>query len=159
MGKKRKEPFGRPTKYRPEFCQDLIDHMSKGYSYETFGAALYDKYGKEFGVHKDTLYEWEKEHSDFSDAKKVAFMKCQQEWEELGIKGTQGSFIAFSGSTWIFNMKNRFKWRDRSDIELNGALEVTKGNDIQKLFKDPDTAAQIHQIALKLSQTDEPSET
>jgi hypothetical protein len=100
--------MGRPTKYKPEYCQMLIKHMSQGYSYETFGAIV--------DVDRDTLYHWEKLFKDFSDAKRKAFLKCQHFWEKQGIdclitpKG-----ITFASSSWIFNMKARFKWKDGNE--------------------------------------------
>lgn len=85
--------------------------MSDGYSFETFGAIA--------GVAKDTLYKWAEKHDDFADAKKRAFLECQLFWERLGIDGVRGKYEGFSAATWIFNMKNRFQWRDRQDIEVS----------------------------------------
>ena len=52
--------FGRPTLYRPEYCQLVIDHMAKGYSLTTFAGLI--------GVAPDTVYEWIKVHSAFSES-------------------------------------------------------------------------------------------
>lgn len=61
-------PGGRPTKYKPEFCAMLIEHMKK-YSFESFAGL------DEVDVHKETLYEWANAHPEFSEAKKKAFSK------------------------------------------------------------------------------------
>ncbi len=53
--------MGAPTKYLPEYCAKLLQHMKEGGSFEGFAP--------EIGVHRDTLYEWTKVHKDFSDAK------------------------------------------------------------------------------------------
>jgi len=109
MTTKKKSNAGRPTKYKPEYCDRLIEWMSKGMSFETFG--------HEVGVVKDTLYGWVREYPEFSDAKKRAFLAAQVFWEKMAIdhmvspNGEDG--FTFNTSSWIFNMKNRFKWRDR----------------------------------------------
>lgn len=100
---------GKPSLYKPEYCQMLIEHMKQGYSYETFAVDI--------GVHRDTLYEWEKVHPEYSDTKKRAVLASQKQWEEWGIKGLwntsgQGTHENLNTTLWIFNMKSRFKWRD-----------------------------------------------
>ena len=62
MAKKPKaNPVGRPTEYKPEYCQMLIDHGRKGYSFEAFGGVVC--------VSKQTLYSWCKSFPEFLDAK------------------------------------------------------------------------------------------
>ena len=120
---------GRPTTYEDRFCDLLIDHMTKGYSFESF-AAITD-------TCKDTLYEWVKVHPEFSDAKKRATDKSRLFWEKVGIenivnietmeKDESGSFTAvkksLNSAAWIFNMKNRFKddWKDKHETEFIGS--------------------------------------
>ena len=99
---------GQPTKYKPEYCQELIDHMAKGYSFESFAGIC--------NVDRDTIYEWAKVQPSFSDAKKRAFEQSRLFWERLGIAGSLGS-PNFNATPWIFNMKNRFNWTDRQQIE------------------------------------------
>ena len=111
--------MGAPSKYKKEFCQMLITHMSKGLSFECFDA------GK--GIVKDTLYNWTKKHKAFSDAKKRGELLCQKFWEKMGISGMlnlpviyNGKLIQpknFNAAIYIFNMKNRFGWTDRHTIQ------------------------------------------
>lgn len=111
---------GRPTDYKEEYCEMLIEHMSKGYSYTTF-AAIVD-------CNLDTLYNWEKLNPTFSEAKKIAFNKCQIFWERLAIENTMTTKNGgLNTGLWIFNMKNRFKWTDR--------VEVEAGDESKKLIK------------------------
>lgn len=116
---------GRPSKYKPEFDEMLIEHMSKGFSYETFAAVV--------NVNRDTIYQWEKDYPNFSDAKKTAFDQCQMFWEKLGIDNilnvsesesfgegqSSSKSTSLNASAWIFNMKNRFKWKDRQADEAD----------------------------------------
>lgn len=92
--------------------------MSVGGSYETFGAYLGEKYGSEMMVSKQTLYDWEKKHPEFLDSKKRGFACSQLFYEQVGIKGMMGEIKKFNVTAWIFNMKNRFGWRDRSQVEV-----------------------------------------
>lgn len=87
----------------------LIEHMSKGYSYETFGASV--------DVSRSVVYDWEKVHPAFLDAKRVAFDKCQLWWEQQGQTGLfeEKEGPKLNASIWIFNMKNRFQWKDRQE--------------------------------------------
>lgn len=120
-----KNPIGRPSKYKPEYCQMLIDHMSQGLSFESFAAVI--------NISRDTLFEWSKEHDDFSYSKKIAFDNCQLFWEKLGIDNilnvsesesfgegqSKSSSKSLNASAWIFNMKNRFKWKDKQPDEVD----------------------------------------
>lgn len=104
-----KKPKGRPSKYKPEYCEMLIKHMADGYSFESFAAII--------DLDRDTIYEWTKAHPDFSDAKKRAVAKSQLFWEKIGHGGSLGRIKNFSAAAWIFSMKNRFQWRDKQPDE------------------------------------------
>ena len=104
---------GRPTKYKPEYCEQLIAHMAKGFSFESFAGVV--------SVNRDTVHEWANAHSQFSEAKKEGLEKNRLFWEEKGIIGIVNPTI------WIFNMKNRFprEWRDRTEVENSGSVTNT----------------------------------
>lgn len=55
-----KHAGGRPTDYRPEYCEMVIEAMASGVSLTAFAGML--------RVSKDTVYEWMTRHSEFSDA-------------------------------------------------------------------------------------------
>ena len=118
---------GRPTDYKSEYCEMLIEHMKGGLSFEAFGAVA--------DCAEDTLYEWKKVHPEFSEAYKKGLSYSLMHWEEMGHDMT----LAGQGNsaTWIFNMKNRFKWKDRHDVttddkELKGLIEVNYGQEDNK---------------------------
>lgn len=108
---------GRPTKYKKEYCKMLIDHMEQGLSFEAFAGVV--------SVSKQTLYDWEKAHPEFLDAKRQGFQKCRLFWEKLGLDNIinesfgKGQSRSLNASVWIFNMKNRFpdEWRDKQEVE------------------------------------------
>lgn len=93
----------------------LIEHMASGLSYDSFPAVC-------GGVHLDTLYEWEKRHEEFSEAKKEGFNKNLLFWEKVAIEGMHSKF--FNATVWIFNMKNRHKWRDNKDVTMQQDIKM-----------------------------------
>lgn len=109
--------FGRPTKYRKEYCQKLIDHMASGMSFESFGATV--------DVWPATVDQWVKKHPDFEGAKKMAFIKSREFWEKQALMGMwqEEGGPKFNSTVWIFNMKNRFGWRDRVETQQEIKVE------------------------------------
>lgn len=107
-------PGGRPTNYKPEYCNMLIKHMAEGFSFETFAADI--------GTHRQILYGWCKKHPEFYDAKMIGTDLGQKYWEkilkiagiglnELDINGKLQK-IKPNAAILIFMMKNRFFWTD-----------------------------------------------
>jgi hypothetical protein len=124
---------GTRTLYKPEYCQELIDFMSKGYSFEAFAAHV--------GVSCNCTYQWVKANPEFAEAKERAFEHSRLFWERCGI---EGMFMekGFNATVWIFNMKNRFGWRDAHKVELE-----TK--DADKMSKE-EILAELEQIKKEL---------
>ena len=74
---------------------------------------------------------WErliKEEPEFSDTVKECRALIENWWHELGRKGACGQ-DSINPTVWIFNMKNRFNWRDKQDIETSGSMTVTVSNE------------------------------
>lgn len=90
--------------YNPEFCDKLIEHAESGLSFETFGAVA--------KVSKQTLYEWVKKYPEFADAKNLFDVISQTWWEKEGMKGMRNETPFFKAAVWIYNMRNRFGWKD-----------------------------------------------
>lgn len=133
----------------------LVAHMKKGLSYESFSA--------EIGTHRNTLYNWEKDHPEFLDAKKRGMDLCQAFFEKIGNAAMVGenvtnpttgktiNFKHFNGPMWMFSMKARFGWRDRVSIEHEGnpdkPLEIKNRSDEEILKR-------VTELAAKLKPTD-----
>jgi transcriptional regulator with XRE-family HTH domain len=132
-------PAGRPTLYESRFCDLLIEHMSKGLSYESFAGFI--------GVSKQTIYDWEKANPEFLDAKNIGTEKARLWWEQKAadylintdetIRDSEGNMTtkrtSLNSTVWIFNMKNRFKedWKDRHDVTQTNfeGIRVISGDD------------------------------
>jgi hypothetical protein len=135
---------GAPTKYKKEYCQKVIDFMAQGYSFEAFAGSI--------GVCADTVFEWAKVHPEFSDSKKLAYERNRVFWETQGIDGLRSSKNnSFNATVWIFNMKNRFRWRDR--VEHSGGIEIDgTRKKLEKLLLNPDLSSAARKLCLELSE-------
>ncbi len=102
---------GRPTKYREEYCDSIIEFMKDGSSKIQFCAHI--------GICYDTFLDWKERHQKFSDSIKVADMYCQAWWESKGQKAIFGEVEGFNPTGFIFNMKNRFPahYKDKRDVD------------------------------------------
>lgn len=132
--KKRGRPKGSyKHHYKKQYAADLIAHMEKGYSFESFAGVM------RCGIF--VLYRWVDENKDFSDAKLVGHGLAMLFWEKLAVKGSvyvkDGPRV--DAAIWRMNMKNRFNWHDAQKIEH----EVTKSDsklviDLSGNFKKDD---------------------
>jgi len=112
------DKVGRPTKYKEDFCNMLIEHMAEGYSFDSFAGIV--------EVHIDTLYEWAKVHKEFSDAKHIGTAKSMAWWEKVGRMGMINEIPFFNDRIWRLNMINRFRnqWSDGTKNENNDKVKT-----------------------------------
>jgi hypothetical protein len=104
-------PAGRPSKFKEEFCQLVIDCGREGMSKAEMSA--------EIGINYDTFDRWQNEIPQFTEAVKEAVRLSQAWWEKNGRIATFGGHEGFNATSYIFQMKNRFPqdWRDKRDID------------------------------------------
>jgi hypothetical protein len=152
-----KKPRGRPSKYKPEYCQQLVDFFSgpknervkKAYitgknkyektEYETVPCDLpfFSAFARKIGVDHETLTsEWPKQYEDFS----VAYNTAKQLQKEFLV--TNGLRGLYPPASFIFTAKNITDMRDTQVLEGNPdkPLEI-KGNfanpaDAKKYLED-----------------------
>ena len=79
----------------------------------------------QIGISKGTFYNWVNKYPKFREAYAQGQFVCEAWWMQLGRAGAAGRVRNVNATMWIFNMKNRFKWRDRPDPEDVGADEMT----------------------------------
>ena len=109
---------GHPTKYRPKYCQTVIENGLAGFSITAAASKL--------NVHRDTLYEWATVHPAFSDALNRARMHAGLRWEERAAKlvdeGGSGGQVAMT----IFALKNLAgdDWKDKHETVHSGTLTL-----------------------------------
>lgn len=122
--KKKKPPRrGMPRvayKYKEEFCEMLVAHMAKGYSYESFA--------HEIDVHRDTLFAWEKDHEKWAEFKEKAYVASLAWWERKLISAIEDG-QPFNTTAYIFTMKSRFRiGNDTSGTSVKTLVQVRNGN-------------------------------
>ena len=103
---------GRPSKYQGAMPSKVIELMKKGASKAEVSANL--------GISRETLHQWENDpgKSEFSDAIKRGEELSRAWWMQQGRENLQNK--NFSPVLWYMNMKNRFGWRDKWELEHSG---------------------------------------
>ncbi|MCP4393427.1 MAG: helix-turn-helix domain-containing protein [Alphaproteobacteria bacterium] len=107
-GSGKKNKIGRPTKYKEEFCDIVINLMAEGGSLAECCA--------EIGIVNDTWYHWINKHTTFSGAVKMGTELSKAWWEKHGRTNLKDR--DFNHVLWMMNMKNRFH---KNDSEGNGS--------------------------------------
>lgn len=127
---------GRPTKYKPEYCQELIDFFSiprtreievthkntKGESWtkteeKPNPLPQFIDFSMKIGVCDDTLTEWKKTHEEFSAAYNKAKALQKSFLIENGLAGHYNAPFA------IFTAKNITDMRDKQEMEHSGEIK------------------------------------
>lgn len=115
--------FGRPTKYRPEYCEKVIEWGKLGKSRAWMCAQLEITY--------PTMLDWEQAHPNFSYALARAQMHSQAHWEDQGHDNIKDR--DFNSSVWSRSMAARFPefWREstknETEIKGNMAFSIVSG--------------------------------
>lgn len=103
---------GRPKKELtdlPDNWEEAIIEMAKEGASDVEIRAFLD-------ISDDLWYRYIDEEPDFSRTVKKAKRHCQAWWERHGRNLATGASQGNTAS-WVFNMKNRFKWRDKPEEE------------------------------------------
>lgn len=108
-----KGPGGRPSSYKPEYCEQIIELMAEGYS--VAGAA-----GK-IGVARTTIYRWAEANEEFRNALTHAQAASAAWWEDRA-RHIAVDKDAGNAAVIIFALKNRVadEWRDVNRQEISG---------------------------------------
>jgi hypothetical protein len=96
------ERFARNRKYKPEYAAMLINHMSDGSSFMSFGAVA--------EVSKATLYDWLDTYPEFKEAYEIAKLQALSWWEKQGKAGLWNTKeSSLNTGAFVFQVANRFK--------------------------------------------------
>jgi len=115
---------GRPTKYKEEMCDRIIELFKEGYSICEICLDL--------DISKQTFYRWKEENRIFSDSIKKGVDFSQGWWEKQGREGLFSNNDPMSNkinpTVWFMNMKNRFQqdWRDKHEVEVETESNKTE---------------------------------
>jgi hypothetical protein len=113
--------FGRPTLYRPEYCQRAIEFMRQGYSVTALAGHL--------GVGKQCVYEWMAAHRDFDDAINMGRAARVAALEAKLLSTSQGVGVTAA----IFALKNADpdEWQDRYYTETKVNVSIRQMSDAE----------------------------
>jgi hypothetical protein len=105
-------PAGRPTSFRPEYCDRVIELGREGKSHAQIAASL--------DVARQTLHNWASAHPEFLDAITHARDLSQAWWEDAGQSGL--TTPGFNASLWAKSVSARFPadYTERSKQEHSG---------------------------------------
>lgn len=124
---------GRPSSYKPEYCQRVMEMGKEGLSIAQMAARL--------EVAKATLWDWAQSHPEFSVALADARTFAQSWWENAGQTGIFAE--KFNAQAWKFIVANRFKeeYAERRIQEVSGPdgapVQVeTKSLDVSRLSRE-----------------------
>lgn len=128
-----KHAGGRPSEYRPEYCEMVIEHMSKGYSLTSFAGSI--------RKNRNAVYEWMRTHAEFGDAVTIARSARVTELERQLLRVERGGEVAAR----IFALKNAdpTEWRDQKYTQHQHVIDASQLSD-----------AQLHAIAAGGSASD-----
>lgn len=115
-----KNPVGRPTDYKPEYCERVIALGKEGYSHAQIAAEL--------DVCRNTLYNWADEHPEFLRAITRARDYAQAWFEQIARINMITPTPGFSAPLWAKQVSARFPddYTDKQKQEVSGtsSLEV-----------------------------------
>ena len=77
---------------------------------------LLKQFRKKASLSNDLWGRWMSEESEFSETIKQGREASERWWLRLG-RGMSAGKVAGNSTTWIFNMKNRFSWADKREVE------------------------------------------
>jgi transposase len=128
-----KRPVGRPTKYDPAFCEQVVELGRIGKSIEQIAANL--------GVSTRVLFDWRDKHENFLHALEYAKELELDWWETVGqthmIENKESDKL--NASIWSRSMAARFpkKYRESTKQEIVGAEGAPLLAGIQVTFVKP----------------------
>lgn len=115
-----KRKVGRPTKYKPEYCDLAIAQGKKGRTWTAIASRI--------GVLRETLYNWMDVHPEFLNAMKESRHHAMKWWEQTLEGQARGKYPGGSASAAIFAMKNQFPddYKDRREhkVEAEQLVEL-----------------------------------
>ena len=112
--REKRERLEKDVEYRKELFRKLQDHVAQGFSVSSFEHLSEDSIKKYCEIFPD---EFRRDDLEESMRKSKTF------WEGIGLAQAQGKCLGNSRS-WIYNMANRFGWRERQEIEAKHDAQV-----------------------------------
>jgi hypothetical protein len=133
--------FGRPSLYRPEYCQRAIDYMGQGFSLTALAGHL--------GMSKDAIYDWINLYPDFRHAVNMGRAARVAALEAKLLATSQGVGVTAA----IFALKNADpdEWQDRyhTETRVNVSIRQMSNAELMAIASQADTPALIEAKPVK----------
>ncbi len=129
-------PGGRPSKYKPEYCKEVLEFFDVEYTREievshtnrkgetwTESKIIanpppqFGQFAKKLNISRFTLYEWAKHYKEFS----TALSRAKEMAEEMTVSNAVMGYYNPTFTQLV--MKNCFGWKDKQDLEHSGRVE------------------------------------
>lgn len=109
---------GRPTDYKPEYCEQVIELGKQGKSLAQMCA--------NFDISRQTIDNWANAHPDFLEALSRAKVHAQAFWEDEGFKGMTSD--KFNAAVWKKSMEARFRedYTERHEHDVRQNVVIAK---------------------------------
>jgi len=118
-GAPRKRPArpaeGRPSTYKPEYADMIVETMAQGKSIAQFAASI--------GEAKQRIWQWAEQNDEFAVALSRAKTAEQAWWEKLAADNAGNK--AFNALVWKVSCQARFREDYTERREIGGAVNVT----------------------------------
>jgi len=133
---------GRPTLYRPEYCQAVIDFMAQGYDLTAFAGSI--------DVSRETVYDWAGRFAEFRHALSVAKAKRLLALQTKLLTTNTGVGVTAA----IFALKNADpdSWQDRhyNETRLSVSIERASDDELYAIIADARIPALIEAKAVEV---------
>jgi len=102
------KPNSPPVVYTKDYADDLAPDLPEMFK----GGASLAQVCQKLEMSKNTFHKMCASSPDLMTAYKKGLDYSEAWWADVGQQGAVGE-LSINAATWIFNMKNRFKWKDR----------------------------------------------
>lgn len=137
MPKAKTRKAGRPTKYKPEYCQSIIQFFETDYYEHGENIPWICTYAKTIGVYTSTVNRWGSPDDpnsipEFCEALKECKAIQEKKIAEGGLSGKLNSTMC------IFALKNVAGWRDRTEqkVEFNDVTDPSTKQGFRELVRN-----------------------
>lgn len=139
-----KRPVGRPSKYKPEFVEAIVQNGRKGMTVPEMA--------DEFDVSIQSLYEWSGVYPEFSEAFSRAQEAAEACWARKIRDGLEKAPSEFQGAANLKYMAQRFKgWSEKAHVDTR---EVDSADEAET----PDLRGEARRAAFLLSKASQKAE-
>jgi len=132
---KEKRPVGRPSLYRPEYCEKVIELGKQGCSPAEIASEL--------DVDRATLIRWSDEYEEFRTAMTRAKVHEQAWWERAGKAGMIAD--KFNAQVWTKSVTARFRedYTEKRDDAPQITIVTNSAVDVRQLDDDAREALRL----------------